>query len=343
MIPVETKEQLVEAVNKARQKGARLSAIADTLELSIRSLQRWQSDISPDRRRGSARRVCHKLSDEERQRVIDIACSRRFADMYPQEIVAILAAEGTYIASESTFYRILRKEKLLSHRRKSKPPVKREKPRLKATGPDQIYSWDITWLKTEVAGIYFYLYLFIDIFSRRIVEWEVHDSEASTKAADMLRNTSRRKIVRGLTLHSDNGPPMKGLSMLATMQQLGVMPSFSRPNVSEDNPYSEALFRTLKYRPGYPVRFESIEEAREWVAGFVHWYNHEHLHSGISFVTPHERHYGKDMKILAARRQTYQAAYSQNPLRWSRQPKQWHREEVVYINPRQEEMEKLAG
>ncbi len=241
-----------------------------------------------------------------------------------------------YIASEATFYRILKEERMLSHRRKSKAPARREKPRLAANGPDQVYSWDITWLKSEVAGHYFYLYLIVDIFSRMIVHWEIHDTESSAKAAEMLRKLSIRKCVRGITLHSDNGAPMKGYSMLAMMQALNVVPSLSRPRVSTDNPYSESLFRTIKYRFSYPERFASMEMAKEWMKGFVYWYNREHLHSGISFVTPHDRHYGKDDSILEKRRATYQKAYENNPIRWSRKPKLWVRKEVVYINPVEE-------
>lgn len=338
MIPLETKEMLVKESMQARKDGARLSAIARMLEVSSKSLQRWSRKTEEDKRKGSARHVPHKLSDKERSLVIKTACSTRFKDMYPNEIVATLASEGTYIVSESTFYRIMKQERLLSHRRKSKLPVKRTKPRLVATASDQVYSWDITWLKTNVNGIYYYLYLFLDIFSRRIVEWEVHTSESSVTASNMLARINSRKYIRGLTLHSDNGSPMKGLSMLATMYQLGVMPSFSRPHVSEDNPYSESLFRTLKYRPAYPLFFDSIEQARNWVSGFVYWYNHEHLHSGIGYVTPHQRHYGQDIEILNRRRQTYEEAQSNNPGRWSRGHKQWQREEVVYINPAEEKL-----
>ena len=291
-----------------------------------------------DARNGSERSVAHKLSEKERAEIIKVSCSNRFKDMYPPEIVAKLAEEGVYIASESTFYRVLKEEKLLSHRRKSRPPVKREKPRLVATAPDQVYSWDITWLKTAIQGEYYYLYLVMDIFSRRIVQWEIHERESSAKAAAMLKSLDKKKYVRGTTLHSDNGSPMKGLSMLAMMELLGVTKSFSRPRVSTDNPFSEAIFRTLKYRPTYSGYFTSIEESRNWIAAFVHWYNHEHMHSGISYVTPHDRHYGKDKKILEARRKTYRMAYEKNPRRWSCGPKAWNREEKVFINPNEEDL-----
>ncbi len=344
MNSIELKRTFIEAAGEALRKGARLSAISDISGISARTFQRWQKELRRDSRKGSKRFVPHKLTNEERNEIIKAACSQEFKDSYPSEIVAKLAEKGVYIASEATFYRVLKEERLLSHRRKSKAPVKREKPRLKATGPDQVYSWDITWLKSEVAGLYYYLYFVMDIFSRKIIHWEIHESESSEKAAGMLRKISAKKIIRGLTLHSDNGAPMKGYTMLAMMQALNVIPSFSRPRVSTDNPYSESLFRTLKYRPLYPDRFSSMDEAISWTKGFVYWYNREHLHSGISYVTPHDRHYGKDIVLLEKRRITYQTAYQKNPQRWSRGPKQWNRKEVVYINPILDENKlKLTG
>lgn len=331
MNSTQIKAQVVKEISETAAQGARLSACCAMLGISLRTFERWRSPKA-DGRKGSWRVTANKLTPEERKEVISVSCSERFQNDYPSEIVAKLASEGVYIASEATFYRILNEERLLAHRRPSRVPVKREKPRLTATGPDQVYSWDITWLKSPVSGIYFYLYLVLDIFSRRIVHWEIHTRESGEIASEMLRTVGAKRFVRGITLHSDNGSPMKGYTMLATMQQLGVIPSYSRPRVSTDNPYSESLFRTLKYRPFYPSHFESIEETKVWTEKFVHWYNHQHLHSGISFVTPHDRHYGKDKTILEVRRQTYQKAYDRNPLRWTGQPKAWVRQEVVYIN-----------
>lgn len=218
MIAPELKRLIVDAVEEARRSGARMPAICDLLEISSRTLQRWKLSITPDGRKASPRQVPHKLTEAERLRVKETICSPRFADLYPPEIVAVLASEGVYLASESTMYRIMREEKLLSHRRKSKAPGKREKPRLKATAPDQVYSWDITWMKSSVAGIYFYLYMVVDVFSRRIVQWEIHERESSAQAAAMLLRLSGKKVLKGVVVHSDNGAPMKGLSMLATMQ-----------------------------------------------------------------------------------------------------------------------------
>lgn len=323
---------ILHEIENTQRMGARLSAICTFLNISTRTIQRWKKSDLIDRRKGAKRHIPHKLTESERQKILKICCQKENADLYPHEIVAKLASEGIYIASESSFYRILSEERMLSHRRKSKPPMKREKPTLVATGPDQVYSWDITWLKTDIVGMYYYLYMIMDIWSRMIVHWEIHDRESSDIAGKMLQRLDAKKDIRGVILHSDNGSPMKGYTMLSKMYALKVLPSFSRPRVSEDNPYSESLFRTLKYRPSYPGNFSSIEDAKSWVRGFVYWYNHEHMHSSIQHVTPYERHYRKDIEILDARRKTYLDAYRKNPCRWSRHPKEWKHEKVVGIN-----------
>jgi len=225
----------------------------------------------------------------------------------------------------------------LKHRQKAKPanPPKKPTP-LVATGPNQIYSWDITYLPTLVKGVFFYLYLVMDIYSRKIVGWQVYAEESSALAADLMTDICRCEGVspHQVTLHSDNGSPMKGATMLATLQQLGVIPSFSRPSVSNDNPYSESLFRTLKYRPEYPEKpFADLAAARQWVEGFVQWYNHDHQHSAISFVTPQQRHTGEDVAILQQRKEVYQQARINHPERWSGDIRQWNRIEKVYLNP----------
>jgi len=329
----ETKEELAMAVQEANKAGARLKAICEFLEISVRTMQRWMKQPKADQRKGSPRVVHRKFSDEERSLVIKTASEPEFRDLYPHEIVAKLAEQGQYIGSESTFYRILKAMRLLAHRRKSKAPVHREKPRLKASGPNQVLSWDISYLKGPVAGMYFYLYLVVDIWSRKIVTWEIHERESADYAASMLHTLDSKRSIRGINLHSDNGSPMKGLSMLAMMQHLGVLPSHSRPRVSTDNPYSESLFGTLKYQASYPSFFGSIEEARAWVDEFANYYNNRHLHSGISYVTPEQRHTGQDVQILEARRKTYKEARRKHPERWSGKPKNWKRKKYVYINP----------
>jgi len=248
-----------------------------------------------------------------------------------------LADQGRYLASESTFYRVLRAANQLAHRRSERPAQARTKPRaLSATAPNQLYSWDITYLPASVRGQFYYLYLFLDIFSRKIVGWQVYETESSELASALLRDLCHREQItpKQLTLHADNGSPMKGATMLATLQGLGVMPSFSRPAVSNDNPYSESLFKTLKYRPSYPLTpFADVVEARQWVTDLVEWYNHEHRHSAIGFVTPAQRHAGLDETLLKQRRRLYEAARAKNPLRWSKATRQWNRIHTVYLNP----------
>ena len=202
------------------------------------------------------------------------------------------------MASESSFYRILREEKMLAHRGRSNPSVHSRPKEQAADGPGEIWSWDITFLKGPVRGQFYYLYLVMDIWSRKIVGWAVHERESADYAAGLIREAALREGVdeRQLVLHSDNGSPMKGATMLATLQWLGIVPSLSRPRVPDDNPYSEALFRTVKYRPEYPSGpFQSLEEAKDWVGRFVRWYNHEHRHSAIRFVTPAQRHLGEEV------------------------------------------------
>lgn len=212
---------------------------------------------------------------------------------------------------------MLREADQLRHRGKAQAPRHVAKPKgCLASGPSQVWSWDITYLATPVAGLFYRLYLVMDIYSRKIVGWEIHERETAEQAALLIKKACWAEGVaaHGLVLHSDNGAPMKGDTMLATLQRLGIMPSFSRPSVSNDNPYSESLFGTLKYTPSYPSQaFASLDAARGWVNDFVRWYNHEHRHSGIRFVTPVQRHLGLDKAILAARKGVYEAAKQKQP------------------------------
>ena len=209
----------------------------------------------------------------------------------------------------------------------------------KATAPNQVWSWDITCLASSIRGAFYRLYMVEDVFSRKIVGWKVHEEESAEHAGVLIRKACLAEGIHeaGLVLHSDNGGPMKGATMLATLQRLGVVPSFSRPSVSDDNPYSESLFRTLKYTPAYPAKpFESLTAAREWVHRFVQWYNEEHRHSGIRYVTPGQRHRGEDMAILAARKRLYEAARQARPERWSGDMRNWTPVTEVWLNPPRE-------
>jgi transposase InsO family protein len=233
-------------------------------------------------------------------------------------------------------YRILRAEGLVTHRDASKPP-RHSKPREHvATGRCQVLSWDITYLKGPVRGTFFYLYLFIDVWSRKIMGWAVHDCESSAYAAELFTEICEAHQLPkdAVVLHMDRGSPMKGSTLRATLEQLGVLPSYSRPHVCDDNPYSEALFRTLKYRPEYPTKpFQSVDAARAWMEAFVGWYNNQHLHSAIGYVTPAQRHSGAAVAILAKRRQVYEAARRRHPERWRSNIRRWESPDVVYLNP----------
>lgn len=325
-------------VDEAMAAGARQQRACDCLGVSCRMLQRWrhQPDGGEDRRRGPKRTPANKLSEVERARVLELANSPEYRDLSPKQIVPLLADKDVYVASESSFYRILRDADQLAHREPSRPR-RHHKPReYRARGPLEVWTWDITYLRSAVRGLYYYLYLVVDIWSRKIVGWRVEESELMDHSAELIQSLCNELGIdaAGLVLHADNGGPMKGSTMLATLERLGIVASFSRPRVSDDNPYSEALFRTLKYRPWYPSRpFETIEEARNWVASFVTWYNEEHLHSAIGYVTPQDRHDGRDEAILAKRQRVYELARQRHPERWRGTTRKWDRVEVVCLNP----------
>jgi putative transposase len=247
-----------------------------------------------------------------------------------------LADISIFVASESSVYRVLRRRRLVRHRDRSRPRTHRRPRELVATGPNQVWAWDITYLPAEVCGTFWYLYAILDVWSRKLVGWAVHDVQRDERAAELIDTTCAREgVVRNqLALHADNGVAMKGKTMLAKLEQLGVVSSFSRPRVCDDNPFPEALVRTLKYRPGYPDKpFASIDDARRWVTAFVRWYNDDHQHSGILFVTPSQRHAGHDTAILAHRDEVYRAARQRHPGRWSRGARNWKPSTTVRLNP----------
>jgi putative transposase len=326
----------LELMGEAERAGARQATACAVLGMSARTVERWRRDPTADQRGGPTTVPANKLTPAERQAVLATVNSPRFRDLSPNQIVPLLADEGRYLASEPTMYRILRAEALLHHRERSKAPVRRPPTAHVATAPHQVWSWDITYLRSPVRGMFFYLYLVVDVWSRKIMAWEVYETESAELASALVagRCAALGLDPRGLVLHADNGGPMKGATMVATLERLGILPSFSRPSVSDDNPYSEALFRTLKYRPEYPDQpFADLVAARAWVEAFVRWYNTEHLHSGIRFITPEDRHSGREAAILAGRRALYERARAAHPERWSRGPRCWTPVERVYLNP----------
>lgn len=340
MTAVPQRDQVMAMVAEAIVAGARQERACEVISLSERTLQRWQNDRNEgacDRRPARIQAPKNRLDKLERERLLAIANSPEFGHLSPSQIVPRLVDQGEYVASESTFYRVLKAENQLKHRSAEKPAKPRYKPRaLAATAPGQLFSWDITYLPTPVMGIYFYLYLFMDIYSRKVVGWQVYETESSELAGEVMRDICERENIapKQVVLHSDNGSPMKGATMLATLQKLGVVPSFSRPACSNDNPFSESIFKTLKYRPAYPRRpFDSLMAARQWVGTFVHWYNEEHRHSAINFVTPAQRHASLDSALLSKRVEVYEAAKAKNPARWSGATRNWNPVTIVHLNP----------
>ena len=302
-------------------------------------MQRWKGQ-KEDARRLTKKSPSHKLTHEEEQTILKELNSARFIDKTPREIVPLLADENIYLASESTFYRVLKKHNLLTHRSRARSRKPRPVPTLKAIAPNQVWSWDISYLKGPRRGSFFYLYLIMDIFSRKIIYWKVHKEENSEFAANLLKEACLKENIQPgqVTLHSDNGSPMRGVPMLTMMQSLGVQKSFSRPRVSNDNPFSESLFKTVKYHPKWPTEgFNEIQAAEEWVRDFAYWYNKEHMHSSINWITPEERHQGQDEHKLQQRKLVYENAKKRNPLRWSRNVRDWQAIKEVSINERKKE------
>lgn len=295
---------ILEHIDEAVTAGARQSKAGELLGLDSRTLQRWRARGGGEAlRQGPKTSRGNKLSDAERERVLETVNSPEFRDLSPKQIVPTLADREQYLASESTIYRILRQEEQLVHRESYRAPARRHKPQEQvATAPNQVWSWEITYLKSPVRGFFLYLCMVEDVWSRKIVGYAVHTEESSEHATALVAAACRREGVSqgSLVIHMDNGGPMKGATLLGTLERLGVAPSNSRPSASNDNLYSESLFRTMNYRSTYPTGpFPSFEAAGRWVADFVAWYNGEHLYSAIRFVTPAERHAGRDAEIIA--------------------------------------------
>jgi len=339
MISTADRRQTVVLITTARQDGARLASACKVAGISVRTYQRWTETgkLKPDRRPITQRpEPANKLTPEERQRVLDICHQPEYASLPPGQIVPMLADQGTYIASESSFYRVLHDADEQHHRSRSRKPHTFSPPQgYCATGPNQVWSWDITWLPTPIRGMFFYLYMIMDVYSRKVVGWEVHPMESAELGASLVHKAvlSEGCVLDPPVLHADNGGPQKGFTMKAKLEALGVTPSYSRPRVSNDNPYSESLFRTFKYRPQYPVKgFENIDSARQWVGRFVDWYNEEHRHSAIRYVTPCQRHKGEDVKILAHRHRVYQKVKQRRQDRWSGSTRNWEPIKAVWLN-----------
>ena len=344
MISASDRSEAVQLIDEATASGAKLSNACNELGITDRTYYRWNSQIKVDGETQDQRPVAerpspqNKITDIERQRIINTCNEPKYASMPPCEIVPALADEGIYIASESTFYRVLREARMQNHRGRASEGNRHKPTSYTATAPNQVWMWDITYLRGPVKGQFYYLYLISDLYSRDIVGWEVWEEESAEHASELIRRTciaQKRLTVEPLVLHSDNGSPMKGATMLETLYALGITPSNSRPRVSNDNPYAESLFKTLKYRPNYqPKGVEDLDAAREWCKLFVKWYRHEHHHSGIKFVTPAQMHNGEAETILTKRHELYEAAKALHPERWNnRNTRDWSLPKNAFLNP----------
>ena len=344
MISAADRRQALELIDEAKTKGAHLDNACKELGICKRTYRRWKKKLKEtgtlDDLRPSAERPtpANKLSLEEEQAILDQVNSPEFADASPKQMVPALADKGIYVGSESTVYRVLHKHDMCHHRRKGAVPTHREVPTHSATAPNQVWMWDITYLPGAIRGAFFYLYLISDLFSRFIVGWEIWPEQTAEHSSELIRKATLAGHIKPgdlLVLHSDNGSPMKGSTMLATLQSLGITPSFSRPRVSNDNAFAESLFNTLKSRSGFKDNgFESLEAAREWVSTFTRWYNNEHYHSGISYLTPAQRHTGVWRGVVEQRTAVYEAAKAAHPERWNgRNVRNWSAPEIVFLNP----------
>jgi putative transposase len=343
MTRLEDRQTLAAEITTACAAGTRLAPACALVGIDVRTFQRWRAGeglAQGDRRPEAVRpRPAHALSEAERARIVALANAPRFASMPPARIVPALADEGVYVASEASFHRVLREHGQMQRRGRARPPRTAGPPSTHvATGPGQVWCWDVTFLPARVQGRWFYLFLILDLFSRKVVGFEVHDTDQAEHAAHLVRRTAlaegiHARLVRPV-LHGDNGASVKGTTVLAMLHWLGIAPSHSRPRVSDDNAYAEALFRTAKYRPEFPIAgFADLVDARQWAADFVRWYNHEHRHGGIRYVTPAQRHTGQDGPMLAARHALYQQAREGHPRRWSGRTRNWTPVGAVTLNP----------
>jgi len=277
-----------------------------------------------------------KLVPEERQAVLELLHSQRFVDASPHTIHAILLEEGHYPCSVRTMYRLLAEEDEVRERRNVLRHPQYAKPELLATAPNQLWSWDITKLKGPVKWTYFYLYVILDVFSRYVVGWMVATRESATLAKKLIGETCAKQGIEPgqLTLHADRGSSMKSKAVALLLADLGVTKTHSRPRVSDDNPFSEAQFKTLKYRPEFPQRFGSLADSRAFCRPFFRWYNTEHRHSGIAFMTPENVHHGRATQILETRSATLDAAFEAHPERFKgKRPSPKALPQAVWINP----------
>lgn len=314
--------------------GTRLAC--DALGLAPATFYRHQQSIRSDRASPCVRSSPRALSAPERRVVLDELHSLRFVDQAPRQVYAALLDEGIYHCSVRTMYRILDQEDEVRERRNQLRHPEYKKPELLARGPNQVWSWDITKLLGPVKWTYYYLYVILDIFSRYVVGWMVANQESSRLAERLIEETCTKQLILPgqLTLHSDRGSPMKAKPLALLLSDLGVTKTHSRPHVSDDNPFSESQFKTLKYRPDFPKRFGSIYDARIFCRQFFKWYDREHYHSALALLTPEQVHYGRAMPIIDQRQRVLNRFYEVHPERFVNGPPQHpNPPSEVWINP----------
>ena len=310
-------------IQAAGQLGESVSVAVACRALGVpRAAFNRQRASEPVRDRGSSRPSPRSLSSEERQAVVDQLHSNRFADQAPAQVFATLLDEGTYLCSIRTMYRILDDHSEVGERRNQLRHPQYAKPELLATAPNQVWSWDITKLLGPVKWSYFYLYVILDIYSRYVVGWLIADCESAVLAEQLIQETLDKQRIRPgqLVIHADRGSSMRSRTVALLLADLGVTKTHSRPHTSDDNPYSEAQFKTLKYRPDFPARFGSLPDARAFGRAFFRWYNQEHRHSGIGLLTPEAVHYGRAASIVERRSNVLRAACQAHPERFVNGP-----------------------
>lgn len=344
MIRASDRIKAVQLIDEAVKNGASAEKACAELTISQRTYARWKARMeetgSCEDLRPTAERPAPpgKLTEEEEQEVLHVLSMPEYADLPPCEIVPALADQGLFLCSESTMYRIMKKHRLSKHRGPKKEKARKAISTYAARFPNQVWVWDITYLPGPIKGSFYYLYVITDLYSRFIVGWEVWAEQSAEHAAQLIQRASllqKRVSIQKLILHSDNGSPMKGATMLEKLKELGIKPSNSRPRTSNDNAFVESLFSTLKSRAGFKANgYASLQEARVECGKFVHWYNYEHRHSGLKYTTPAERHEGRSPEILAKREEVYAEAKARHPERWQgRKTRNWELSSVVYLNP----------
>lgn len=317
----------------AKEVGVRTAC--ESLGMARASYYRWSVARRPQMDPPEPYVPSWSLSKEQRHEVLEILHTDRFVDRSPWAVYAALLDEGTYLCSVRTMYRILQEQGEVRERRNQLSHPVYHKPELLATGPNQVWSWDITKLKGPVKWTYYYLYVILDLFSRYAVGWMLASRECNTLAQKLIEQSCQKQSIgpNQLIIHSDRGPSMSSKPVALLLADLGVIKSHSRPHVSNDNPYSEAQFKTLKYRPEFPERFGSLEDARSFCWRFFSWYNNEHYHSGIGYLTPEQVQSGLSQRIVKEREAVLIDAYQRYPDRFKRGiPKPMPLPETVWIN-----------